>query len=190
LVSIVIAGVMLASASGGERTARLFAVRLAGSQGDRFARMATSTVRSVAVGIVGVAAIQSGLIGLGLIVFGVPHAGLWTFLCLVLAVIQVPPALVVLPIMVWIFNNEPTGVAVAFTVWELLATFSDNVLKPILLSRGVEVPMIVIFMGAIGGFVTSGFIGLFVGAVILSLGYELGRGWLQGPQAPGTEAAT
>ena len=104
LLSIVIAAVMLAGATGGERVAATLSKRLAGESGDRFVQMAARTIRSVAVGIVGVAIIQSGLVGVGLFVAGVPHAGIWTLLCLMLAVLQLPPLLVVGPIIVYMFS--------------------------------------------------------------------------------------
>jgi predicted PurR-regulated permease PerM len=178
LLSIVIAGVMLAGASSGAATATAISKRLLGADGEKFVKMASATVRSVAVGIVGVALIQAGLIGLGMVVVGVPHAAVWTLIALFLAVLQLPPTIVVLPVVIYMFSHLSTPVAVAFTVWEILAAVSDSVLKPILLARGVEVPMLVIFLGAIGGFMSAGFIGLFIGAVVLSLGYELGFGWV------------
>lgn len=178
LLSIVIAGVMLVQSAGGERAAFRLSNRLAGGEGGRFVEMAARTIRSVAVGIVGVALIQSGLIGIGMIVAGVPHAGLWTLLCLLLAILQLPPLLVVGPVVFFMFSQLSTPMAVLFAVWEIAASASDTFLKPVLLARGVEVPMLVIFMGAIGGFMMSGFIGLFIGAVVLSLGYELGRMWV------------
>jgi predicted PurR-regulated permease PerM len=178
VISIAIAGVLLAGAGTGHRVAKEIATRLAGERGEELTDLAGATVRGVAQGILGVALIQSALIGLGLFAVGVPHAALWTLLCLMLAVIQLPPFLVVIPIIVYVFTTSSTGVAVAFTIWQVLAGGSDNVLKPLLLARGIDVPMIVIFMGAIGGFMGSGFIGLFVGAVVLALGYELFMAWL------------
>jgi predicted PurR-regulated permease PerM len=110
-------------------------------------------------------------------------------LCLGLGIVQLPATLIVLPVVIYVFSVESTGVAVIFTIWSVVAGASDNVLKPILLGRGAAVPMIVIFMGAIGGFLASGFIGLFVGAVVLSLGYELARAWIGGDgEAPGGPA--
>lgn len=188
LLSVVIAAVMLVGASGGTQVASRVSKRLAGTSGDRFVQMASRTIRSVAVGIVGVAIIQSGLIGLGFLVAGVPHAGIWSLLCLFLAVMQLPPLVVVVPVVFYVFSTASTPVAVVFLIWEMAASMSDNFLKPILLARGVEVPMLVIFMGAIGGFVMSGFIGLFIGAVVLSLGYELASAWIRG-EADGLEAA-
>jgi predicted PurR-regulated permease PerM len=178
LVSIIVAGVLLASADAGQRVANAISIRVAGTEGEGYVEMAASTVRSVCVGIIGVAVIQAALISVGFLVAGVPHAGLWAALCLFLAILQLTPMLVVVPIVFYVFSTESTAVAVVFTIWELLAGASDNVLKPILLGRGAHVPMLVIFLGSIGGFISYGFIGLFVGAVVLSLGYELFMAWL------------
>jgi predicted PurR-regulated permease PerM len=183
-ISIAIAGVLLASGTGGYQTAQSIAARLAGERGEALADLAGATVKNVAQGILGVALIQSALIGVGLFVAGVPHAALWTLMCLMLAVVQLPPLLVVVPLIVYVFSAASTPAAIAFTIWMLIAAFSDNVLKPVLLSRGLDLPMIVIFMGSIGGFMLSGFVGLFVGAVVLALGYELFAAWLGGIDEP------
>lgn len=178
MISILIAAAFLASATSGARAAYSIGSRLAGDEGVRFVDLASSTVRSVAVGVLGVALIQSALIGIGLVVGGVPHAGVWTALCLFLAVIQLPPMLLVAPIVIYVLSGGATFGSILFTVWMILASASDNVLKPILLARGVEVPMLVIFIGSVGGFVASGFVGLFIGAIVLSVGYELFRSWI------------
>ena len=110
---------------------------------------------------------------------GVPHAGVWTALCLFLAVIQLPPTLLVIPIVIYVLSGGATVGSILFTIWMVLASASDNVLKPILLARGVDVPMLVIFIGSVGGFLTSGFVGLFIGAIVLSVSYELFRSWVE-----------
>jgi predicted PurR-regulated permease PerM len=192
IISLLIAGFFLASSSGSVGVIKRITNRLAGPEGERYSQLVSLTVRGVAVGILGVAFIQAGLIGVGFIAAGVPHSGLLILLCLGLGIVQLPATLIVLPVIIYVFSVESTGVAVIFTIWSLLAGASDNVLKPILLGRGAAVPMIVIFLGAIGGFLMSGFIGLFVGAVVLSLGYELARAWVvqndaadpEGPAAP------
>ena len=117
LISIVIAGVLLAASTGGGEAVRKVVGRLTGSDGVRFTNLATATVRSVAVGIVGVAIIQAALVGVGLVAFGIPNAGLWTLICLFLAIVQLPPMIVVLPIIIYEFSSTSTGVAIAFTVW-------------------------------------------------------------------------
>ncbi|MGB2958583.1 MAG: AI-2E family transporter [Bacteroidota bacterium] len=178
IVSIIIAGVLLANAQAGGRMAENFAIRLVGERGVEHVRMAEATVRSVARGILGTAAIQAMLAGIGLLVAGIPGAGLWALLCLILALMQIGPLPVMLLAAVYMFATADTLPAVLFTVWALVVVASDNVLKPILLGRGVDVPMLVILIGALGGFITSGIIGLFVGAVILALGYRLFMAWL------------
>jgi predicted PurR-regulated permease PerM len=148
--------------------------------------LASKTVRSVAQGVLGVALIQSLLAGVGLLAAGVPGAGLWALLVLLLAIVQLPPILILAPIILYVFSVSSTTVAVIFMIWSILVSMSDAFLKPLLLGRGVEVPMLIILVGAIGGMIYSGIIGLFVGAVVLALGYELFRVWLEeGQRATG-----
>ena len=145
-------------------------------------------MRSVAQGVLGVALIQSLLAGIGMLVVGVPAAGFWALLVLILAVIQLPPALILLPVAVYVFGQTSTAVAVAFLIYALVVSASDAFLKPMFLGRGMETPMLVILIGAIGGMMTSGIIGLFVGAVILALCYELFMVWLRNDrQTPETK---
>jgi len=184
VVAIIIAGVLLAQAAAGDRAAQAIGRRLAGDQGAGFVEVAEATVRSVARGILGVALIQSLLAGIGFLVVGVPGAGLWALVALLLSVIQIGIIPIVLPIVIYVFYTADTVTAVVFLVWSIVVSALDNVLKPILLGRGVKVPMVVIFVGAIGGFITSGIIGLFVGAVILALGYKLFLAWLYGGEEP------
>jgi predicted PurR-regulated permease PerM len=190
VAAIIIAGVLLAHADAGGRMAHLFAARLAGERGPAFAEVAEATVRSVARGILGVALIQSLLAGIGFLVAGVPAAGVWALLCLLLAVIQIGISPIVIPVIIYLFYTADTVTAVVFLIWGVLVLVLDNVLKPLLLGRGVKVPMLIIFVGTIGGLISSGIIGLFLGAVILALGYELFLAWLNGgmqPPANGTE---
>ncbi len=189
VIAIVIAAVMLAHAESGGNTARAIATRLAGERGVAFAGVAETTVRGVARGILGVAIIQSLLAGLGFMVMGIPAAGLWALLCLVLAVIQIGPTLVILPIIFYVFSTADPVAATLFAIWGIAVALLDNVLKPILLGRGAKVPMLVIFIGAIGGFMSTGIIGLFVGAVILALAYELFQMWLYEVPVPGEDQA-
>jgi predicted PurR-regulated permease PerM len=178
VISVLIAGVLLANSAKGEEVAAAIATRLVDERGPEFVALSGATVRGVAQGILGVAVIQSVLVAIGLFAVGVPHASLWATLCLVVAIIQLPPLIVLLPIIAYVFSTSGTVTSVVFTIWSVLASSSDTFLKPILLARGLDLPMVVIFMGAIGGFVMSGFIGLFVGAVILALGYRLFMAWL------------
>ena len=184
VVSIIIAGVLLANAAGGGRAARAIAARLTGEQGTKVVELAMATVRSVTLGILGVALIQAFLASLGFLAVGVPGAGLWALLVLILAVVQLPTILVMGPIIVYVFSTSSMAIAVVFAIWSVLVGISDTFLKPLLMGRGVDVPMLVIFIGAIGGFMRSGIIGLFVGAIILALGYKLFLAWLNEDAQP------
>ena len=187
-VSIIIAGVLLANDASGDQVARELATRLTGERGPKVVELASATVRSVALGILGVALIQTILASLGFLVVGIPGAGLWALLVLILAVVQLPTFLVLVPIIIYVFSTSSTVTAVVFAIWSILVGISDAFLKPLLMGRGVDVPMLVIFVGAIGGFMASGIIGLFVGAVILALGYKLFSIWLNGHTAPEPES--
>ena len=184
VISIIIAGVILANAVGFGGFLKALATKLVGDRGEEFATLASKTVRSVAQGVLGVALIQSLLAGVGLLAADVPGAGLWALLVLLLAIVQLPPILILAPIILYVFSASSTTVAVIFMIWSIVVSMSDAFLKPLLLGRGVEVPMLIILVGAIGGMIYSGIIGLFVGAVILALGYELFNAWLkEGQQA-------
>lgn len=176
--AVILAGVLLAHAKSGGNALRSLAGRLAGANGEAYARLGQATVRSVARGILGVALIQSLLAGLGFLAIGIPGAGLLALICLLLAVVQIGPGLVLIGAMIWAFSHETTPIAIAFLIWCTFVGLLDNFLKPLLLGRGVRVPMAVIFIGAIGGLLASGIIGLFVGAVVLAVGYTVFTAWL------------
>lgn len=182
--SILVAGVLLVHADTGRRTAEAIFTRLAGERGSEYAGLARSTVRSVATGIVGVALIQALLAGIGLLAAGIPGAGLWALLCLLLCVVQLGPGLVLVPAVVYVFYTGEPVTAVIFMIWSIFVTVIDNVLKPLLLGRGVKVPIVVIFLGAIGGFLAMGILGLFVGSVVLVLGFRLFNAWLEANEPP------
>lgn len=178
VLAIVIAGALQAYAAQGHRAAYAIAVRLAGERGRDLADLAETTVRSVARGILGVSIIQSLAAGLGFLVAGVPAAGLWALLCLLLGIAQIGILVILVPIVIYLFNTADTLTAVGFLIWSIPVGLLDNILKPIFLGRGVKTPMLIVFLGAIGGFLNSGIIGLFIGAVILALSYELFMRWL------------
>jgi predicted PurR-regulated permease PerM len=178
ILSIVIAAALLVGADTGSRFAHRLASKLADERGDALTALASSTVTSVATGIVGVGMIQAVLAGLGFIAVGLPAAGLWAMVVLVCAIVQLPVLLVMIAIIIYVFTTASTPVAVIFAIWGILVGLIDNFLKPILFGRGAKVPTLVIFLGAIGGMLTSGIIGLFTGSVILAVGYKLFRAWL------------
>ncbi len=178
--AIAIAGMLLAHESAAQRTTLTIARRLAGARGVEFAQLATATIRSVTRGILRVALIQAILAGLGWLEAGVPAAELWALLALLLSVVQIGIFPLAIPILIYCFATADTLTFVLLLIWTLFVGSIDNVLKPILLGRGVEVPMAVIFVGAISGFLSAGIIGLFIGAMVLVLGYKLFLAWLDG----------
>ena len=178
IFSIIIAGVLLNFAEASrDSVLRLFR-RLAPQNAESLVKNSAATIQSVAKGILGTAFIQSALCTLGMIVVGVPGVGLWAILCLLLAIAQLPPILVLGPVAVYVFKVEPAWIAWIFLIYSMLASSSDTVLKPMLLGRGVELPMLVILIGALGGMILSGIVGLFVGAVFLAVLYQLYIKWL------------
>ena len=182
VLSILVAGVLLAKSSEGAEVSHSLARRLFGERGPEFETLAGSTIRSVTNGILGVAAIQAVFAGIGFIVVGLPGAGLWTLLFLFAGVLQAG-GLVLIPAIIYTFAVASTMKAVLFMLWCILVAALEHVLKPLLLGRGVAVPIVVIFLGAIGGFLAIGIIGLFVGAIVLCVGYKLFLAWLEGPVA-------
>ena len=180
VVSVIVAGVLLAYSEGAAAAAHSFATRLAGDGGPEFVKTAESTVRSVAVGILGIAFIQATLAGLGMLVAGIPGAGLWAFICLILSITQIGGLPVLLPAAIYLFATGDTMPAVLFSIWAVVIGLSDNILRPLLLGRGAGAPMLVVLIGSIGGLLAEGVVGLFVGAVIFTLGYKLFVVWLQG----------
>ncbi|MBV4358157.1 AI-2E family transporter [Pinibacter aurantiacus] len=179
--SIIISGVFLSYSEATGRFAKNLFNRLMGSNSTiDVTSIVVVTIRNVVKGILGVAFIQTILAAIGLVLAGVPAAGLWTLLCLILAIIQIGILPISICIIVYIWSTGTTLTATLLTIWLLLVGLSDNVLKPLLLGKGAPVPMLVVFLGAVGGFVLSGFMGLFTGAVVMSLGYKLFTLWLEG----------
>jgi predicted PurR-regulated permease PerM len=181
VLSFGIAAVIVAYGRGAADFARRLLGRFTGSEerGDHLVTLTASTIRGVAVGVVGVAVIQSLLLAVGFFAIGLPAAGLWTVLLLLLCIVQVPAVLVTLPIIAYVLATKATQPAIIFLVWTLIAGLSDNVLKPLMLGRGLEVPMPVILIGVIGGMIADGLLGLFVGPVVLAVGYVLLIEWMR-----------
>ena len=188
--SVILAGVLFMSAASGHRAARNIAGSLVGdSAGDKLTNMSILTIRSVVKGVLGVAIIQTIFAAIGLVMIGVPAPGLWAGAVLVLAIIQLPPIIILGPIAVWVFSVAEPVPATIFAVYSMIVSVSDAFLKPMLLGRGVDTPMLVILIGAIGGAIAFGIIGLFLGAVILAISYELLTVWMAPDQAPSTETS-
>lgn len=186
VIAVAIATVLMITAEKGtEVTGKIFS-RFVGPKGDELHTLATATIRGVMLGVIGVAVIQSVLAALGMVLVGVPAAGLWALLVLVLAVIQIPPLIILGPIAAWVFTFTDTVPAVIFLVWALAVSACDGFLKPVLMGRGVDAPMLVILIGALGGMMSAGIIGLFVGAVIVAVSYTIFMAWID--EQPSTES--
>ncbi|QKS28576.1 MAG: AI-2E family transporter [Candidatus Accumulibacter similis] len=181
MFSFIVAGIMMAFGESGSHAMRAIFERFAGvARGAEFLQLATSTVRAVASGVIGIACIQALLIGISLIIADVPFAGALALVVLLLGVAQVPAAIVTLPVIGWIWasGSYETTPAIAYTILILVAGSADNVLKPLMLGRGVDAPMPVILLGALGGMATDGILGMFVGAAALALGYQIFMRWV------------
>jgi predicted PurR-regulated permease PerM len=178
IISIIIAAAFMLNAKPCARGCSALMRRLMDESGDLAVTTSIATIRSVAVGILGIAITQALLSGAGLMIADIPAAGVWVLLVLLLAIVQLPPILILGPISAYYFSVADTTPAIIFLVWNIIVSSSDAVLKPLFLGRGMDTPMLVILLGAIGGMMLSGIIGLFVGAVILALGYQLMMDWL------------
>ena len=181
VASLIIAGIMMAFGEAGARSMRAIFERIFGTaRGGNFTTLSTATIRAVALGVIGIAFIQAILVGLTLLIADVPWAGVLALIVLVLGIAQVPALLVTLPAIGYIWSSGEYGnvAAIVNTVVLFLAGMADNVLKPLMLGRGVDAPMPVILIGALGGMATAGILGMFVGATLLALGYQIFMSWV------------
>lgn len=184
--SLIIAGVMMAYGESGHKSAVRIADRIIGTdRSQSFITLCTATIRAVAQGVIGIAFIQMVVIGLGFVVMGVPGAGLLAMGVLLLGIMQLPVPLLTIPVIAFVFFTEGSSLAtIVFGIYTFIGGLLDNVLKPLLLGRGVDVPMPVILIGALGGMLAGGIIGLFIGPVVLAVGYKLFWQWIDAAQTP------
>jgi predicted PurR-regulated permease PerM len=179
VLSIIISGILVANASGAyDVTIKIFKRLTSNESGQSYADLTKATIRSVAQGVLGVAIIQAVLSALGMMVMDVPAWGIWTLAVMVVAIAQIPPIVILGFVCAYVFSVAETTPAVIFLIYCIIVSSSDGFLKPLFLGRGMSTPMLVILLGAIGGMLMSGIIGLFVGAIVLALGYELFMAWL------------
>ena len=183
IVSIVISGFLYRPGPAIVAFARRLGDRVAGRRGEEFIAMAGATIRNVSRGVMGVSIGQSILLGIGMLAAGVPAAGLLTFVILILCIVQVGPALVVIGVLVWAWTSLGTGAAIVFTVYMIVMTLGDNLVKPTLMSKGLSTPTLVIFAGVLGGTLAHGLIGLFLGPIVLAVAYDLLMAWLDNPSS-------
>jgi len=181
LAAMILAGIIVAFGESGARACESILARMAGKErGAEFTRLSAATIRAVAQGVVGVALIQALLVGLCLLVARVPWAGALAAIVLVLGIAQIPAVIVTLPAIAYLWTHDyGTGEAISYTILLLVAGMADNVLKPLMLGRGVNVPMPVILVGALGGMAATGIVGMFVGATLLALAYQVFMSWVR-----------
>jgi predicted PurR-regulated permease PerM len=179
MASFLVAGILMVYGEEGAELASLFFARLVGKRGDAMEKSVAITVRNVAKGVIGVAFIQGIMAGIGLVMAGVPLAGLWALIGMVFCIVQIGMMPVSIGVIIFIWSTADTTTAILLTIWMLFIGIIDNILKPLMMGIGAPAPMLIVFMGTIGGFIFNGFIGLFTGAIVLTLGYQLAMGWLK-----------
>lgn len=173
IISIIISAALLLVAEPGKKMADVIFKTLAGNKAEDLVLLSVATIRNVVQGIVGTAFIQTFFLSIGIFMLDIPAAGIISIIILILAIVQIPLLIVLAPLVIYVFSVESTLVAIIFSVWSILWSLADNVLKPILMGKGVDVPMLVILLGALGGMILGGPIGLFIGAVILAITYKI-----------------
>ncbi len=183
ILSVIIAGILFVTPGGKILLMKLLR-KVAGNEADEIMTISVSTVFQVVKGILGVAIIQTIIQAIGFFLADIPYAGLLTLVCLIFSILQIGPIIINIGVIVYLFSTGDSGYAIWWTIFFVISGFSDNILKPLLLGKGALVPMLVIFLGVIGGFIMSGFIGLFVGPIIFSIGYKLFIAWLDDHQEP------
>jgi predicted PurR-regulated permease PerM len=179
LLTVIIAVIMYVQGEAARSGLIRFGRRLAGDRGEGVVILAGQAIRGVALGVVVTALAQTVLAGLGLAVAGIPFAGLLTGVVLLLCIAQVGPLLVLAPAVVWLFYTDQTGWGIALLVWTVIVGFMDNFLRPFLIKKGADLPLLLIFAGVLGGLVAFGIVGLFVGPVVLAVTYTLLRDWVR-----------
>ncbi|MEZ2132822.1 MULTISPECIES: AI-2E family transporter [unclassified Sinorhizobium] len=181
VVSVILAGFLFRPAPRLAEGVRSFARRIAGDRGVGFVNLAGATIRNVARGVIGVALLQAFLCGLIFVLFGVPAPGVITFAILILCIVQIGPALILLPLIVWAWATWTSLPALVFMLLLIPIMIIDNVMKPLLVARGLSTPMLVILVGVIGGTLSHGLVGLFLGPIVLSVFYDLLVAWVWSP---------
>jgi predicted PurR-regulated permease PerM len=181
LSALIVAGIMMAYGEAGSQLVRRIFCRMTDPiQGVRLQALSTATLRSVASGVIGVAFIQALLLGVGFYLAGVPTAGVLALVVFLIGIAQLPASIISIPVVayIWWSGDASTTMSIVWTIYLILAGMADNILKPLLLGRGVDVPMPIILIGAIGGMISAGIIGLFLGAVLLAIGYKAFMLWV------------
>jgi predicted PurR-regulated permease PerM len=192
VLTVIIAGILYSRGEAASGSVVRFAARIAAERGAAAVRLGALSIRAVALGIVVTAAVQAALAGLGLYVAGIPGAGILTALILILCLAQIGPAIPLIGAAVWLFYHDQHVAGIVLGVWSLLVITIDNVLRPLLIKRGVDLSLLLILTGVLGGVIAFGIVGLFIGPVILAVTFTLLQAWIDeevpsGPMEPTLE---
>ena len=179
VISFFIAVAFMYNAEMGYVTAQIFLKKMMGSKSEEILKIARDTIRGVVKGILLVGIIQAVLALIGLEFAGVTPAGVWAFLVLIFAIVQLPVLLVMIPPIIIVFSTHDTTSGIIFAIYAIAVSLSDSILKPMLLGKGLQTPVIIILIGSIGGLLLHGIIGLFVGAVVLAVAHRLYTFWIE-----------
>ncbi|MDR6535992.1 AI-2E family transporter YdiK [Variovorax soli] len=189
LLTVVIAGMMYASGESAAAVVRRFGFKLGGQRGEDAVVLAGKAIRGVALGVGVTAIIQAVVGGIGLAIAGVSFAALLTAVMFILCIVQVGPTLVLAPAVIWVFWSGSTGWGIFLLVWTVIVGTMDNFLRPLLIRRGADLPLLLIFAGVIGGLLGFGLVGIFVGPVMLAVSYTLVTAWLRDDEPLAADAA-
>jgi predicted PurR-regulated permease PerM len=190
LLTVVIAGLMYAQGEAAAGTVRQFGRKLGGQRGEDAVILAGQAIRGVALGVGVTAIVQAVMGGIGLAIAGVPFAALLTAVMFMFCIVQIGPTLVLAPAVIWVFWSGSTGWGVFLLIWTLIVGTMDNFLRPWLIKRGADLPLLLIFAGVIGGLIGFGLVGIFVGPVMLAVSYTLLEAWLADPEPQANEVKT
>ncbi|MGJ4942323.1 AI-2E family transporter [Bradyrhizobium sp. HKCCYLS1011] len=179
LAAIILAGFLFPSAPRLVEASRRIMARILPQRTEDLVALAGATIRSVSQGVIGIALIQSILIGIGLKFAGIAHAGLLAFGAMILSILQLGAAIILIPCLVWIWTTKEFAIALFMTIYLVIVGLADNVLKPLLMGRGLKTPMPVIFIGLLGGTIAHGIVGLFIGPIILAVGWQIMMAWIR-----------
>ena len=178
-IAIIATGFLLPPAPSLVNAVQTFASRLASKRGEGFIQLAAATIRAVSRGVIGISALQALLAGLGLTVAGIPGASLLTSAILILGILQIGPSIVIVPLIIWSWMTMGATEAILFTAYMIPVNLMDNVLRPLVMGRGLATPTLIIFIGVIGGTISYGITGLFLGPIVLAVIWELLTTWLK-----------
>ncbi|MFK4726671.1 putative PurR-regulated permease PerM [Bradyrhizobium niftali] len=190
LLSVVAAGCLFPYGPQLVAAGRSFLSRIVPEQSEHFLDLAGATIRAVAQGVIGIAVIQALLAGIGFKLAGIPIAGLLALLVLLLSIVQIGGAIIMLPVIIWIWTDKDVTTALMLTLFLGIVSILDNILKPMVMGRGLTTPTLVILIGVIGGTIGHGILGLFIGPIILSVSWELAVAWIRTDRAGAAPQAT